>query len=85
MVYDSDSNRLIVFGGWSNKYMSDLYEINISKVTGPSYAIYDIEPKLGPYTGGTQCLITGEGFLAHQTYYVSFKVGKTLMDERAQY
>lgn len=42
--------------------LGDIYELNISKITGPEYAIYNIEPNLGPLTGKTKCTITGEGF-----------------------
>ena len=37
MVYDQDDQRLILFGGWSNNYLNDIYQINISSITGPDY------------------------------------------------
>jgi len=47
-VYDQDEQRLILFGGWSNNYLDDIYQINIGSITGPDYAIYQINPPLGP-------------------------------------
>jgi dynein heavy chain len=85
MVYDESNNRLLIFGGWSNKYMNDVHELNISSITGPQYAIYDIEPKLGPYTGNTNCMITGEGFVPNRSYVVEFKAGKNALTSSARY
>ena len=86
MVYDEHNNRLVIFGGWSNKYMDDIYELNISSITGPQYAIYDINPIIGPYTGNTRCTITGEGFVPHSTYFVEFTVpGKPPQTAQADY
>lgn len=76
MVYDRAQQRLIMFGGWANTYLNDLYELNISSVTGPEYAIYGIEPEVGPFTGGTIVTVFGEGFRRDKTYTVTFKAGK---------
>lgn len=85
MVYDESNNRLLVFGGWSDKYMNDVHELNISSITGPQYAIYQIEPELGPYTGNTNCMITGEGFVPNRTYVVEFNAGKYPLTTQARY
>lgn len=85
MVYDEDDNRLIVFGGWSKKYMGDVHQLSISKITGPSYAIYSIEPVLGPYSGGTECMVTGEGFFPNRSYCVNFTQGKHSIDANASF
>ena len=55
MIYDREEQRLIIFGGWSNNMLGDIHELNISQITGPEYAIYSIEPNLGPLTGKTAC------------------------------
>jgi len=47
-VYDQDEQRLVLFGGWSNNYLNDIYQINIGSITGPDYAIYQVNPALGP-------------------------------------
>jgi len=85
LVYDQDDQRLILFGGWSNNYLNDIYQINISSITGPEYAIYSLQPALGPLTGKTNCEIIGEGFKNLQTYYVRFSFGKIHQEVQAIY
>jgi len=62
MFYDKDNSRIMIFGGWSNKWLGDMWSLNISNITGPPYAIFGIKPKLGPLTGKTLVKISGEGF-----------------------
>jgi hypothetical protein len=47
MSYDSRERRLIVFGGWNNGWLNDLYTLDVSKIVGPDYAITSIDPPLG--------------------------------------
>lgn len=72
IIYDKKDQRLLIFGGWSNDFRNDMFQLNVGAITGPDYAIYDIEPKMGPLTGGTNCLIIGEGFKSTCTFYVKF-------------
>lgn len=83
LIYDQDDQRLVLFGGWSNNYLGDIYQVNISNITGPEYAIYRITPNLGPLTGKTNIVITGEGFKGLQTYNVRFTYGKFFSDVQA--
>ena len=76
MIYDKIDQRLIIFGGWSGNYLNDIWELNISSITGPDYSISDINPKLGPVTGGTQIEISGEGFVGNKTFKALFYTGK---------
>ncbi len=62
MCYDSEESRLIVFGGWSNKWLDDVWQINVSSIVGPPYAIIGISPHLGPVTGWQRVKISGIGF-----------------------
>jgi dynein heavy chain len=80
LIYDQAEQRLIIFGGWANTFSNDMYQLNVSSITGPEYAIYSIEPKLGPLTGSTKCRIFGEGFKSTQTFYVRFTSGKISQD-----
>lgn len=50
--------------------------MNISSIVGPEYAIYHIEPNLGPLTGNTKCLIKGEGLKSILNFYVRFTYNK---------
>lgn len=76
MIYDKIDQRLIIFGGWSGNYLNDIWELNISSITGPDYSISKIEPNLGPVTGGTPCEVYGEGFVSNKSYRVQFYTGK---------
>ena len=62
MSYDENNRRLVVFGGWYNGWLNDLYTLDVSKIVGPSYAITSIDPPLGQISGGVPITITGVGF-----------------------
>lgn len=47
MSYDEKGSRLVVFGGWHNGWLNDLYALDVSKIVGPAYAITGIDPPLG--------------------------------------
>ena len=85
MFYDSNESRLIVFGGWNNNWLGDICSIPIGIITGPPYAIFDINPKLGPYTGHTKVTITGVGFVNTQNIIVRFTSGKASCDQQGFY
>ena len=63
MSYDEKERRLIVFGGWKDGWLNDLYTLDVSKVVGPPYAITGIDPPLGQISGGVPITITGVGFM----------------------
>jgi dynein heavy chain, axonemal len=44
MAYDNRESRLIIYGGWNNEWLDDLYSLNVGKIVGPSYAITHTEP-----------------------------------------
>lgn len=60
--YDYNSSRLVIFGGWSNGWLQDMWSLNVSKIVGPSYAITSIDPPLGQLSGGVPVNIRGVGF-----------------------
>ena len=74
MFYDSNESRLVLFGGWANYWLGEVMALNVSLITGPPYAIYDIKPKLGPLTGKTRITITGDGFVDSGNITVKFSV-----------
>jgi len=39
-----------------------MHSLKVNMITGPPYAIYSIEPNMGPLTGKTRVKITGDGF-----------------------
>lgn len=40
MFFEKDDSRLIIFGGWANNWLDDMYALNVGNITGPSYAIF---------------------------------------------
>lgn len=62
IFYDQNDSRIIVHGGWSNAWLTDMWSLNVSTITGPPYAIFNITPNLGPLTGKTKVSIKGDGF-----------------------
>ena len=62
LVHDSKTNRIILFGGWSNKWFADIWTIDVSAITGPPYALSSVVPSLGPISGSTRITLHGEGF-----------------------
>ena len=79
MSYDTNSSRLIIFGGWNNGWLADLWTLNVGKIVGPSYAITEISPPLGQLSGGTPITIKGCGF-KDQNIKIYFTCGKTPTD-----
>ncbi|KAG6962185.1 hypothetical protein JG688_00008722 [Phytophthora aleatoria] len=53
LAYDDKGSRLIVFGGWANVWLNDIFYLDVSCVVGPPYGITGIFPDFGPITGGS--------------------------------
>ncbi|KAL8275355.1 hypothetical protein Esti_000677 [Eimeria stiedai] len=64
MDYFAEDSTLIVFGGWSGKWLDDLWACCVSSVVGPPYAVLAVSPPYGPMTGGTPISLKGAGFSA---------------------
>jgi len=75
----------MVHGGWKNLWLNDMWSLNVSTITGPPYAIFDMSPKLGPLTGKTKVVITGDGFTDSQNIVVRFSYGKGNLDVPGTY
>jgi dynein heavy chain len=52
-----------------------MWSLNTSKITGPKYAVYSINPKRGPVTGKTKITIKGVGYKQNGHIEVMFKSG----------
>ncbi|OLQ11155.1 Dynein alpha chain, flagellar outer arm [Symbiodinium microadriaticum] len=57
ICYDPEESRLVIFGGWANKWLDDVWQINVSSIVGPPYAITKVEPPLGPVTGNMKVTV----------------------------
>lgn len=79
MTYDPREQRLLVFGGWNNGWIDDMWSLKVSKIVGPSYAIMSTEPSLGQLSGNVPITITGQGF-KEVNINVLFTVGNKPVD-----
>jgi len=61
VAYDPGSLSLVLFGGWNNRWLGDLWVCRMRDVVGPPYSIFAIEPGIGPVTGDTKVTIRGMG------------------------
>ena len=80
MVYDSESKRLVVLGGWANKWYGDAVALSVSQVVGPPYAILGVTPALGPITGGQRVVLSGLGFEPGRPLVARFTSGRKYVD-----
>lgn len=81
IFYDTNESRVLIFGGWANNWMDDMWSLNVSTITGPPYAIFSIKPKLGPLTGKTKVQIFGEGFKQSQNISIKFQASGKAQQE----
>ncbi|CDI86634.1 hypothetical protein EPH_0074210 [Eimeria praecox] len=79
MAYFAEDSTLVVFGGWSGKWLGDLWTCCVSSVVGPPYAVLGLSPPCGPMTGGTPITLRGAGFTTG-SIIVRFSVGDFFAD-----
>ena len=72
LIYDSKSSRLILFGGWANEWLGDVFTLDVAHVVGPPYAVMDLYPQIGPLTGSTTLQVTGIDFINTKDVVVRF-------------
>eukprot|EP01033_Poteriospumella_lacustris_P003465 gene3469-2562_t len=80
MSYDAKGSRLLVFGGWNDDWMNDLYSLDVGNIVGPPYAITDMYPNIGPVTGGTEITIVGIDFINTTNIIVRFGNARASVD-----
>lgn len=80
LAYDPKGSKLLVFGGWSNQWLGDMYSLDVGNIVGPPYAITDMIPKMGPITGGTEVTISGIDFINTTDVVVRFGSPRAYID-----
>ena len=75
MVYDEASFSFTIFGGWANRWFSDLWTIDAGRYVGPPYNITKIEPSKGEICGGSTLRLSGTGFKNSRSLKVKFQGG----------
>ena len=61
-VWDAKSCSLVLFGGWSSRWLGDTWRADASSIIGPGYACLAATPAIGPVAGGTEVTISGLRF-----------------------
>ena len=77
IIYNKTLKSIVIFGGFSNEWFSDIYSLNISKIVGPTYSVKCLEPNVGRISGGEQLKLHGSklpnsGLLVY-FYYIKDK------------
>uniref|UniRef100_K3WLS5 IPT/TIG domain-containing protein n=1 Tax=Globisporangium ultimum (strain ATCC 200006 / CBS 805.95 / DAOM BR144) TaxID=431595 RepID=K3WLS5_GLOUD len=84
LAYDDKGSRLVIFGGWANVWLNDLFCLDVSCVVGPPYGITSVFPEYGPITGGTQLILEGIDFM-NKLVTVRFSCRKGSVDVKGEY
>lgn len=58
-VYDAKTCSLLVYGGWSKRWLGDTWLLGVGRVIGPPYACTGLLPTIGPVFGSTLITIKG--------------------------
>jgi dynein heavy chain len=80
LIYDPAGKRVLIFGGWSNRWLGDAWAFPVGSVIGPPYAVLKVNPSIGPITGGQEIEIGGEGFEAGSGATVRFIAGRKVVE-----
>jgi len=75
-AYDRKSSKLFVFGGWSGRWLNDLYSLDVAPIVGPPFCVTGTEPKESPITGGIPIRIFGIQFPEAKDVMVKFTNGE---------
>jgi dynein heavy chain, axonemal len=74
-VYDNKRSAIVLFGGWSNRWLGDMWRLNAAAIVGPPYACVGVQPVSGPVFGATEMEIKGLRF-QEGPVQVKFSTGK---------
>ena len=75
-AYDRKNNRVLLHGGWADKWFRELYYLDVSSIVGPPYACYSLVPSEGPMTGQTPMTLIGQDFSNASSIKIHFSDGK---------
>lgn len=53
---------MLLFGGWSNRWLGDTWKANVSSIIGPPYACIGVSPSIGPVFGNSTLTLRGLRF-----------------------
>ena len=61
-MYDIKKRRMVVYGGFSNEWLDDIWALDVSQIVGPSYSIERIEPSRGLLSSKILVMVYDNGF-----------------------
>eukprot|EP00891_Asterochloris_glomerata_P001316 jgi/Astpho2/1316/Aster-06188 len=83
-IFDLKTCCLVIFGGWSGRWLGDTWKANVSAIIGPPYACTGLEPDVGPVFGNTEIIVKGLRFTEGKIQ-VKFGTGKTEAVQDAEF
>ncbi|CAN0207407.1 unnamed protein product, partial [Discosporangium mesarthrocarpum] len=60
VIYDDTNSRLLLFGGWANKWWGELHVCSVGEVVGPPYSLESMAPTTGAITGSTEARVSAK-------------------------
>ncbi|CAM9153876.1 unnamed protein product [Ectocarpus fasciculatus] len=85
LEYYQQGGKLILYGGWANRWFSDGFTLDVGSIVGPPYAIMDLIPDNGPITGETLLDIHGIDFINTEDVKIRFSYRKLFIDVRGTF
>ncbi|CAK4711321.1 unnamed protein product [Aphanomyces euteiches] len=79
VVYDPASYKVLLFGGWANRWFGDFHILQVNEIVGPPYSVSAIVPASGPITGNSKVKVEGFNFTG-MSANVRFAVSKGFLD-----
>ncbi|KAF0706016.1 hypothetical protein As57867_006830, partial [Aphanomyces stellatus] len=79
LIYDPATYKVLLFGGWANRWFGDLHCLQVNEIVGPPYSVSSIVPASGPITGNTRVKVEGFNFTGSSAN-VRFAVSKGYVD-----
>lgn len=80
LAYDPGAKRVLLLGGFANRWFGDVWSLAAASIIGPPYAILGLRPHHGPITGGQELFIDGMCFEAGASAAVRFISGKKFVE-----
>ncbi|CAM9145324.1 unnamed protein product [Phaeothamnion confervicola] len=74
ITYHDGKGILLLFGGWANGWLDDLFSLPVGPLVGPAYSLLAVSPERGAVTGGAALELSGDGFAPTDDVVVRFGV-----------
>ncbi|CAM9114065.1 unnamed protein product, partial [Sphacelaria rigidula] len=85
LEYYHQGGKLVLWGGWANRWFSDGYTLDVGSIVGPPYAIVDVRPDNGPITGESLLEVYGIDFINTEDVTIRFARRKQFVDVKGTF